>query len=145
MRTREVFESQAQDQRRGALLAAALAAGQEAKVAVTESYMTVGVWPTSATDIGWGEPAAHANDGARGVALESEGVVRIDLVDAVARGASIRLIPTAMPSTGMVNWRCEVEGYAELSRFAPDCKPASGGPVPTLIGKETAPAPQRSD
>ena len=135
-RAREGFESQAAEMRRRALVATALAAGQGAKVAVTESYMTMGAWPSGPADVGWAEPSAYANDGASGVAIEAGGVVRIDLADAVAKGASIRLVPTAVESSGMVNWRCEIDGDIDLLRFLPQCKSAPDGRVPALIGGE---------
>lgn len=141
-RAREGFESQAAEMRRRALLATALAAGQGAKVAVTESWMTMGTWPSGPADIGWAEPSAYANDGATGVAIETGGVIRIDLTDAVAKGASIRLVPTAVESSGVVNWRCELQGGADLLRFITQCKSAPDDRVPALIGgEESLPAP----
>ena len=137
-RAREGFESQATQMRRRALLATALAAGQGAKVAVTESWMTLGKWPSGASEIGWADPSAYANDGARGVAIEADGVIRIDLTDEVAKGASIRLIPTVVEGSGMVNWHCEIQGDADLLRFTPQCKSAPEGRVPALIGDDSA-------
>ncbi|MEO6064212.1 MAG: pilin [Lysobacterales bacterium] len=134
-RARAGFESQAADERRRALVAVAFAAGQSAKLAVAEGYSSLGKWPSSPTEIGWGEPSAYANEGARSVAIESNGVVRIELSDAVAKGASIRLIPTAEPSTYQLRWRCEVEGFRELLRFAPNCNSAPGDSTPALIGE----------
>jgi len=137
-RAREGFESQATEVRRRALLATALAAGQGAKIAVTERWMTLGKWPSGASEIGWADPSAYANDGARGVAIEADGVIRVDLTDAVAKGASIRLVPTVVESSGMVNWRCEIQGGADLMRFIPQCSSAPDGHVPALIGDENA-------
>ena len=135
---REGFESQAREERHRALAATAFAAGQSAKVAITESYMTMGRLPASPEEIGWGAPADYASGGARGVAIEPDGVVRIDLVDALAPGASIRLIPTVSSNTGILKWLCEVEGYPALLRLAPDCKPSSGDPAAEMSGKEVA-------
>ncbi len=138
-RARAGFESQAADERRHTLVAMAFAAGQSAKLTVAEGYSSLGRWPSSPAETGWGEPSAYANDGARSVAIEADGVVRIDLSDAVAKGASIRLIPTADPSSYQLRWRCEVQGFRELLRFAPNCNPAPGDSTPALIGEAYAP------
>lgn len=135
-RVRAAFDSQAAEQHRRSLVGAAFAAAQSAKIAVTESYMTMGQWPTSAAELGWAEPSDHANDGARSVSIEAEGVIRVDLVKALAPSAYLRLIPEVVPSTGGVNWRCEVAGYAELSRWVPTCKSTDTKPVAALNGQE---------
>ncbi len=142
-RARDGFESQAEEMRHRALLATALAAGQSAKVAVTESWMTMGAWPSGPADIGWAEPSAYANDAARGVAIEGGGVIRIDLTDAVAKGATIRLVPIADERTGMVKWHCELQGAADLLRFIPQCKQTPGDLVPEVLGRDDS-SPARS-
>jgi len=136
-RVRAAFDSQAAEYQRRSLVAAAFAAAQSAKLAVTESYMTMGQWPASSAEVGWAEPSAYANDGARGVAIEAGGVIRVDLVEALAPRATLRLIPTEVPGSGEVKWRCEIAGYAELSRLVPTCKTAAEEPVAALIGEES--------
>lgn len=143
-RARDSFESQATEMRRRALMATALAAAQGAKVAVTESYMSLGRWPTGPAEVGWSDPADYANDGARGIAIEPNGVVRVDVTDAVAKGASIRFVPTAVESSGVINWRCEIEGPADLLGLAPYCKSAPDDRVPALIGGEESSTPPPS-
>lgn len=133
------LDSQARDMRRRALFGTALAAGQGAKLAVTESYMSMGRWPGSAAEVGWGDPAAYANDGARGVSIEPGGVVRIDLTDELAHGAAIRLIPSTIADYGTVKWRCELAGDASLASLSPDCKLAGTGAAAAQIGDAETP------
>ncbi len=120
-RARQGFEGLASDQLRRARVGAALTAAQGFKVSLTEAYMANGAWPETAAQAGLGAPEDYANDGARSVALQADGVIRIELADAVAPASAVRLVPTVNRESWQISWRCEIEGDDWLVQVMPQC------------------------
>ncbi len=140
-RARAGLDAQAQDLRRREMASAALSAGQGHKVAVSEFYANSGKLPAAATEAGLSSnPRTYANDGALGVSIEPAGVIRIDLGDLLARGGTIRLIPTADPATYLLRWRCEAIAFPDMARYHPQCTTARE-PAASAVVVEGAPPP----
>lgn len=92
------------------------------KLAVAETYMSMGRWPQQASDAGLGAPADYAAGAVAGIALGADGVVTIEYTALVAEGATIRLIPSARADMGSIEWRCEAEGFADPSLLPAVCR-----------------------
>lgn len=100
--------------------AEALMRGSMAKVAIAEYYMSMGQWPTSQVELGFGDPQEHAGGPVASIAIEAEGVIAIALTDEVAPGAMLRLVPQARRS-GQIEWTCRASDYPAASRL-PGCR-----------------------
>jgi hypothetical protein len=114
---RDVAEADAR-----ARLADGLTRASAFKLAVTETYMTLGRWPQHAAEAGLSEPRSYAAGAVGAIALEPDGVIEIRYTDAVAAGAVIRLLPTARVDMGSVNWRCEAENFPDRSVLPTTCR-----------------------
>lgn len=130
-RAREGFEGLATDQERRSRITSALVASQVFKVAVTESFMVRGAWPKDATEAGLGAPEDYAGDAVHSIALEPDGVIRIQLADSLAAGSAVRLLPTVNQDSWQIAWRCEIEGDASLLQALPHCTSARESPMPS--------------
>ena len=113
-------EAASQDQR--ATIAAGLTRAAMHKLAVAESYMTMGRWPTSPAEIGVQSAESYAGQGLRGIALEGDGVVAVRYDDAFGTEAMIRLIPTAKLDIGSIEWRCVGSGFSDASLLPATCR-----------------------
>jgi len=91
------------------------------KVALTEYYQSNGDWPTDAKQVGFEAPSAYAGGAVTGITVGTKGAVLATLNDTFAPPSRIRLTPHAN-GTGMVDWRCVVEGSDELRRYLLACK-----------------------
>lgn len=93
-----------------------------AKLAVAESYMSFGRWPNDAKEAGLGAPESYAVGAVTGVELAAEGTVVVRYADSIAPGALVRLIPTAHSDSGVINWRCEPEGFPDTGVLPSGCR-----------------------
>lgn len=92
------------------------------KVAIAESYMTMGQWPTSADEAGLPSPQSVASSAILGVSLRAAGTLEIAYAADFGKAAVIRLIPSAHPQSGQINWRCESSGFADASLVPSSCR-----------------------
>jgi len=117
----QAMAAQATEADRRRLAADALTRMAMFKVTLTEYYQTMGDWPTEAKQAGLEAPPAYAGGAVTGIALGTKGAVLATLNDTFAPPSRIRLTPHANAS-GMVEWRCVVEGSDELRRYLLACK-----------------------
>ena len=118
---RAEMEQQAEQMRRTAQAADALARASVVKAALAEYYMSMGQWPTRTSDIGLGQPADFAGGPVASINLEAQGVIAIELKPEVAVGARLRLVPRVAPS-GMIEWTCRPSNYTAAEQLAA-CRP----------------------
>ncbi len=90
-----------------------LSRGQMVKASVAEYYLSTGEWPRSLDQVGLGRPEQHAGGALAGIDLEAGGVIVLRVRDDVARGAQVRLVPSAN-DFGQIEWRCRARDYPAL-------------------------------
>ncbi len=118
---RKAMSDQATEADRRRLAAEALGRSMTFKVAITEYYQNSLTWPKKAKDIGLEEPRAYAGGAIEGVELGEQGAILVNFNDTFMPPSRVRLTPRANAS-GMVEWRCVVEGSDELRRYLLSCK-----------------------
>lgn len=119
-RQREVQAAEVQKMTEAAQAGEALARASSVKAMVAEHYMSMGDWPRSLADVGQGQPADYEGGPVASITIETAGVIAIAMKPDVARGAMLRLVPTAKP-TGMIEWRCRPSDYPAAERL-PACR-----------------------
>ena len=119
---REAVRASVETQKQRAAIAAGLSRVAMFKLAVSESYLSMGQWPTSIEQIGLPPDAGAAGGGLRGIELLADGVLRLDYDEAVGEAASIRLTPTANAGTGSIDWRCEGSGFRDPAALPDACR-----------------------
>ena len=106
-----------------AQIAEGLAIGSQLKMAVTQYWAEMGELPASNDELGLGSPASFAQGAVQAVEVE-EGIVVITYGPASGvAGGEVRLEPEV--GRNRLAWSCWTREYANLSRFAPQCR--SGG------------------
>ncbi len=118
---RQAMSDQANEADRRRLASEGLVRSAAFKVAVTEYYMNNMTWPKNAKEAGLEEPGAYAGGAVAGVTLANGGTILVSFNDTFAPPSRLRLTPRANAS-GMVDWRCVVEGSDELRRYLLACK-----------------------
>lgn len=118
---RQAMSDQASEADRRRLANEALVRAAGFKVAVAEYYLTNMAWPTTAKDIGLDAPGAYAGGAVTSVALGPQGAIVVSMDDTFSPASTIRMSPRAN-ATGMIDWRCVVEGSDELRRYLLACK-----------------------
>lgn len=118
---KQAMSDQANEADRRRLANDALVRAQAFKVSVTEFYLTNMAWPTTAKDIGLDAPGAYAGGAVTGIALGSQGAIVVSIDDTFSPASTIRMTPRAN-TTGMIDWRCVVDGSDELRRYLLACK-----------------------
>lgn len=118
---RKAMSDQATEADRRRLAAEALVRSMSFKVAVTEYYQNSLAWPKSAKEIGLEEPRSYAGGAVEGVALGDQGTILVNFNETFLPPSRVLLTPRANAS-GMVEWRCVVEGSDELRRYLLACK-----------------------
>lgn len=117
----QAMAAQATEADRRRLAADALARMSMFRVAMTEYYQSNGQWPTEAGQAGLEPPRAYAGGAVTGIAIGDQGTVLATLDGTFSPASRIRFTPRANAS-GMIDWRCVVEGSDELRRYLLACK-----------------------
>jgi Pilin (bacterial filament) len=119
---RTAMANQASEADRRRLASDALVRAASLRVAMTEFYQTNMAWPDSAKDVGLGDPRSYAGGAVSSIAIAKGGTVVVTLDDTFSPASRIVYTPHANENTGIVDWRCVVEGADELRRYLLACK-----------------------
>jgi hypothetical protein len=96
-----------------------------AKVAVAEAIMSNGSAPGTNAEAGLPSPADMRGQSLRATYVQTGGriVLEYDRNSGVD-GGTVRLVPDVPLAlrTGILNWRCESDDYADIEAFLPNCK-----------------------
>jgi hypothetical protein len=118
---KQAMSDQASEADRRRLAMDALVRATGFKVAVTEYYMSNMAWPITAKDVGLEPPGTYAGGAVTSIALAGQGAIVVSINDVFSPASTIRMTPRANGS-GMIDWRCSVEGSNELRRYLLACK-----------------------
>ena len=117
------MQEQASEQERRRLAIDALNRAAMFKLAISETYLSTGKWPTSAAQAGLaGTPASHASGAVARIEIGAQGLLIFTLGEPFASDSKIRLTPRAHPQNYSIDWKCSIEGDATLSSYLPACK-----------------------
>lgn len=119
--SQEAMQAQASEADRRRLAVDALMRAQMFRVALTEYYQTNGEWPANAQQAGLESASAYAGGAVTGIEVGAHGVVIIKINNAFTPASQIVFEPKPH-ATGMVDWRCSVQGSDELRRYLLACK-----------------------
>ena len=119
---RQALDTQAGEQDKRRLAADALNRAAMFKVALSEYYLSTGKWPADARQAGLAPAESFAGGAVSRIDVGGNGAVIVTLDHSLAAGAKIRLRPEANPESGLINWRCSIEGPAALHRYLPSCR-----------------------
>ena len=119
-RAHAAFTVQGGDQYKRRMATDAIAQTQRYKVALTEYFVSTGVWPTQAADAGLPRQYVGAG-GAIRISIDGSGTITVTFDENFAPGTRLQLVPQAEAQTGQVHWQCRAWGDADLKRYLPDC------------------------
>lgn len=119
---RDALDAQAGEQDKRRLAADALNRAAVFRVALSEYYVSTGKWPADARQAGLASPESFAGGPVSRIDVGTNGAVIVSLDESLAAGAKIRLRPDADPESGVIDWRCSIEGTATLQRYLPACR-----------------------
>lgn len=120
---RELDSSVAAEQRAIELIRDDVTAMASAKVAVAESFMTMGKMPASNAEAGLPAAASYRGRSLRSAQVVADGAIQLTFDSESGHdGGVIDLIPEVghMDSMG-VQWRCETHDYPQIIRALPSC------------------------
>ena len=117
----QAFDAQAADQNKRRMAAEAVAQTQMYKVALTESFMANGKWPTKASEIGLPDNNDKVGGAIRNIVVGERGTITVSFDNHFAESARYRLVPQADPDTYQVRWQCSTSGDPDLKRYLPNC------------------------
>ena len=118
----QALDAQAAEQDKRRMAAEAIAQTQLYKVALTESFMANGKWPTRASEAGLPQDNPGAGGAIRNISVGDRGRITVTFDKSFAEGARFELLPEADPGTFQVRWQCRTSGDADLKRFLPQCE-----------------------
>ena len=119
---RQALDAQVHDQDMRRLAADALNRAAVFKVALSEHYASNGSWPADARQAGLAPPESFAGGAVTRIDVGPNGTVVVSLDQPLAKGARIRLQPDANRESGLIAWRCSIEGSTTLLRYLPACR-----------------------
>ncbi len=119
---RKALDAQAGEQDKRRLAADAVNRAAMFKVALSEYYVSTGNWPADARQAGLAPPESFAGGAVSRIDVGANGAVIVSLDESLVAGAKIRLRPQANPESGVIDWRCSIEGTATLQRYLPACR-----------------------
>jgi hypothetical protein len=103
-------------------VAATLGMASEAKIVVSEFFLTNGELPNSNKQVGLGKPKSYASEESPLVSLTvlQGGVVELTYNETTGVGnGKVRFVP--QPMGPKLEWRCEAADYPGLSKYFSDC------------------------
>lgn len=120
---RELDQRVAAEQRAIELIRADVVAASSAKVAVTESYLTLGRMPANNAEAGLPPPASYRGRSLRSLEVIAAGRIRLSFDAQSGReGGVIDLVPDIASIDALgVQWQCETRDYPQIVRALPAC------------------------
>lgn len=120
---RELDQKVAAEQRAIELIRADFVAAAAAKVAVTESWLTMGRMPANNAEAGLPPAESYRGRSLKSAAVIADGRIRLTYDGESGRdNGVIDLIPELGASDAMgVQWRCETRDYPQIIRALPTC------------------------
>lgn len=118
---RQVLDNEAAAVEQRAALANGLMRASLPKVMLAEHYMSMGTWPTTASELGLSEAHTRAAGAVRSIALGTEGTLEIVYGSPLPDGTTLRLQPV-VDEVGGFEWRCEASGLDDRSLLPLQCR-----------------------
>lgn len=117
---KSAMNAQATEMNKRALLGEAVSRATMFKVAMTEYYQTNGQWPADADEAGLPTSTEMRGGAVAGIDFDRSGTIRVSLTEPYP-GSAILLVPQ-VGASGMIDWRCELEGDASMREALTRCR-----------------------
>lgn len=118
---REALAGEAAAGEKRTAIADGLARASALKLVLTEHYLSMGAWPTTADEVGMSEQAMQGSGTLKAISIGPKGTLEISYASPLPAAATIQLIPSAHPS-GSIEWRCEATGFDDRSLLPAQCR-----------------------